>query len=87
MFGSEIENLRNWLGFYKALYYSNKKCTFLSKMSLILEIKINEIDHFKAKVLTPSKIKAIKNIQEHLIKNQNQIKMLKASYFRHIIDI
>lgn len=56
-------------------------------MSLILEIKINEIDHFKAKVLTPSKIKAIKNIQEHLIKNQNQIKMLKASYFRHIIDI
>lgn len=64
-----------------------KKCSFVSKMSLILEIKINETDHFKAKVLTPSKIKAIKNIQERLINNQNQIKMLKASYFRHIIDI
>ena len=42
-------------------------------MSPILEIKINEVDHFKTKASTVFEMKTIKNIQECLCKNQNQI--------------
>lgn len=54
-------------------------------MSPILEIKINEVDHFKTKVSTVFEMKTIKNIQECLCKNQNHIAFLFRKM--HLLDM